>query len=370
MKRERLHTPDKRRVLCIGPLPPPVHGSAMMTQIIKDSTFINDRIILDWVNLSTSRKIEEIGHGSFTKLGRFTASYFKTFWKLMTRKYDACYIAITCHGTGFLKDAPFALMCKLAGHKLILHQHNKGMAADVDRPIFRWLLKKVYSGAKVILLSWHLFPDIEKIVSQSQVTICPNGIPDAPMVKSSHQSRPRFLFLSNLMESKGVITVLDACRQLKHRGYIFECRFVGGETIEIDNSRFNKEKSSRGLDGEVVYAGRKYGDDKHREFSEADIFVFPTSDDCFPLVLLEAMQHSLPVISTEIGGIPDMVEDGANGLIVPVNDAARLADAMARLLDSPQERERFGRNGKEKLNSKYTLRRFEENIFACLNQDI
>lgn len=95
----------------IAPLPPPVHGSAMMTQYIKDSAIINENVDMDWINLSTSRSMDEIGKQNPNKIVRFILSYIKTLWKLSTRRYDKCYLAITCHGKGFLKDAPFALLC-------------------------------------------------------------------------------------------------------------------------------------------------------------------------------------------------------------------------------------------------------------------
>ncbi len=372
MKKER-STEKRYKILCIGPLPPPVHGSSIMTDYLKNSAYINERIDIDWVNLSTSRKMEEIGRGSIKKIARFISSYLKTFGFLLKNRYDRCYLAITCHGAGFLKDAPFVLMCKMFGRKIIIHQHNKGMTADVDRPVFRWLLKRVYKDTKVILLSWKLYPDIQKIVDKDQITVCPNGIPDdVPHYYLRNHTRPVLLFLSNLLEGKGVITLLDACQILKEHGYDFECRFVGGDTIEIDKFRFNKERTSRGLDDHVVYAGRKYGEEKYQEFANADIFVFPTyyDNECFPVVILEAMQQSLPVVSTNEGGIADIIDDDKTGKIIPQKNPGKLAETLAELLDAPEKRKKLGRNGKEKYNSNYTLRKFEENMFACLTEDL
>ena len=127
----------KKRILCIVPLPPPVHGSAMMCQYIKDSHLINDTFQCDYVNLSTSRRMDEIGKRSIKKLFRFIGSYLAVLKKLFIHHYDACYLAITCYGIGFLKDAPFVLLCKLFGCKVIIHQHNKGMANDINRKPFR-----------------------------------------------------------------------------------------------------------------------------------------------------------------------------------------------------------------------------------------
>ncbi|WP_295876845.1 hypothetical protein [uncultured Akkermansia sp.] len=97
-------------------------------------------------------------------------------WKLITHRPDIAYLAITCHGIGFLKDAPFVLLCKLFGCKIVLHQHNKGMKAYVDKPVYRWLLPLVYKKSTVILLSWLLYDDISAVVQREQVKVCPNGI--------------------------------------------------------------------------------------------------------------------------------------------------------------------------------------------------
>lgn len=354
------------RILMIAPLPPPVHGSAMMTQYIKDSEFINERICIDWINLSTSRSMDEIGKKSLIKYWRFALAYIKTFCNLLTHRYDACYIALTCHGNGFIKDAPFALLCKLFGKKLIIHQHNKGMSKDVDKQVFRWLFQMVYKNSTVILLSWRLYPDIEKIVSREQVRICPNGIPETDVYSrnESQSTIPQILFLSNLIESKGVLVLLDACKILKEKGYLFNCRFVGGETKEIDASRFQKEVEKRGLNDFVKYAGKKYGKDKYKEFSDSDMFVFPTyyKNECFPLVLLEAIQQKIPVVSTTEGGIPDIVKDGDTGLLVEPENAIDLAIKIESLINNPDLRHSIGMNGFNNYKKNYTLDKFQENI--------
>ena len=352
------------RILMIAPLPPPVHGSSMMTQYIKESEFINERIHMDWINLSTSRHMDEIGKKSFMKFWRFAFAYIKTIWNLLTHRYEACYIAITCHGNGFLKDAPFALLCKLFRCNLVIHQHNKGMANDIDKPIYRWLFPLVYKNSKVILLSWHLYPDIQRIVNKEQVAICPNGIPATSQYSKNPHSIPQLLFLSNLIISKGVYTLLDACKIINDDGYDFVCRFVGGETTEINKDKFDQEVIARGLENKVFYVGKKYGEEKYLEFTNADIFVFPTyyKNECFPLVLLEAMQQSIPVISTTEGGIPDIIDHDKNGLLVSPKNANDLAMKIEALINNPDMRRSIGINGFNKYKKNYTLDKFEENI--------
>ena len=353
----------KKRILFIVPLPPPVHGSAMMCQYIKDSRLINDTFQCDFVNLSTSRRMDEIGKRSINKIFRFIGSYFKVLRKLFTHHYDACYLAITCHGIGFLKDAPFVLLCKLFRCKVIIHQHNKGMAKDVNHFPYKWLLPIVYKHTKVILLSWKLYPDIKQIVQKEQIYICPNGIPNSNFKPSSLTNTvPHLLFLSNLIESKGVIDLLDACKILKDDGYNFICNFVGGESKDIDSKRFNSEISTRNLNDVVFYLGKKFGIKKDEILSNSDIFVFPTCDDCFPLVLLEAMQHSLPIVTTNIGGIEDIITNNTNGLICKAHNPKHLSNQIALLLNDSKKKKKMGTEGYNIYNKHFTLCQFETNI--------
>jgi len=363
----------KPRILFITPLPPPVHGAAVVSRQIMESQLIGDAFDCDFVNLSTSRNMKEIGKGSLLKIWRFLVAYAKTFRLLASHKYDLCYLAITCHGGSFLKDAPFVRLCKLFGKRIVIHQHNKGMSACVDRWPYRSMLPSVYRNVKVILLSWHLYPDIEKIVPRTNVCICPNGInPGAAHYVERNNGTPRILFLSNLIESKGVLVLLDALKILLEKGCPFICDFVGGQTSEIDAARFEQEVTKRGLENRVFFLGGKYGQEKDEIFDRSDIFAFPTfyGNECFPLVILEAMSHYLPVVTTDEGGIPDMVENGVNGFVCRRKDPSSLADSLQSLLSDSSLRHRMGQEGRRKLENAFTSEIFEKRMFDFLNSEI
>lgn len=367
------------KVLFIGTLPPPVHGSAVVSQQIKDSKLIKETFRCDWVNLGISRRMDEIGKRTLAKPFRFVGAWLRTLWLLLTHRYALCYLAITCHGVGFLKDAPFVLLCKLFRKKIIIHQHNKGMSKDVDRWPYRWLLPLCYKNAKVILLSWHLYPDIERIVPRENVMICPNGIKVQAFKRSNGSTSkdteetnklPRLLFLSNLIESKGVIVLLDALKILADKGYSFQCDFVGGETKEIDAKRFAEEVDKRQLNTLVVYHGRKYGEEKDAVLADTDMFIHPTTEDCFPLVLLEAMSYCLPIVTTNEGGIPDIVNDGINGHICEKSNPESLAYCIEKLLVNAEKRKTKGEAGYRILLEKFTEVKFEEKIKECLSASL
>lgn len=183
---------------------------------------------------------------------------------------------------------------------------------------------------------------------------------------------PRLLFLSNLIESKGVLVLLDALKVLKDKGYSFICDFVGGETKEIDAKRFEEEVEKRGLNELAIYRGRKYGEEKEKAFEQSDVFVFPTyyPNECFPLVLLEAMQHGLPCVTTDEGGIRDIVVSNINGFICERKDAASLATCLIQLILDRNMRIRMGEASRERLYKFYTERNFENNMEEILKKSI
>ena len=185
--------------------------------------------------------------------------------------------------------------------------------------------------------------------------------------KKNENDVPVLLFLSNLIESKGVYYLLEACAILKEKGINFKCLFVGGEGDITKNDFLIKIKELNLIDS-VFYLGKKYDKEKHQIFMKSDIFIFPTfySNECFPLVTLEAMQYSIPVISTNEGGIPDIIDDGITGFIIKKKDETELANKIISLLENENLRIKLGNNGRKKFLNQYTLTHFENNLLNIL----
>lgn len=367
----------KPKILFIAPLPPPVHGSAMVSQCIQESKVLHEVFQMDFINLSTSRNMDEIGKTSLRKVFRFVGAYLRLVGKLMTNRYSMCYLAITCHGIGFLKDAPFVWLCKLFRRRVVIHQHNKGMAKDVNRLPYRWFLPMTYRNTYVILLSERLYPDVSEVVRKEQVCICANGIKDPfggilSEAKNLHASSEytRILFLSNLLINKGVFILLKACQVLKDKGYTFVCNFVGSETKEITRSCLEEEVHRLGLQDCVTFHGPQYGEAKLGFFYRADLFVQPTLDDCFPLTIIEAMACGLPVVATDEGAIPDMVVEGKTGFICKRENVSSLVNAIEKLLKDREIRKQMGDKARLVYKERFTLEAFENRLRDVLSDTL
>jgi glycosyltransferase involved in cell wall biosynthesis len=360
------------KILFILHFPPPVHGAAMVGQYIRESATINNAFIGRYINLGTSRSIDEIGKGGIIKLWRYFVLLWKTAFTVLSFRPNLVYLTLTSKGGGFYKDALVAIKAKALGAKMVYHFHNKGVSTRQHRWLDNILYKIVFKNADVILLSEHLYPDIQKYVPKNRVHICPNGIPEivhSSKFKTHNEvtAPVEILFLSNLIESKGVYVLLEACKILKKKELDFLCTYVGGEgDISAERLQQNIEKS--GLTEDVHYAGKKYGVDKSEVFLQANIFVHPSLNDCFPLVLLEAMQFSLPVVSTYEGGIPGIVEKDKTGFLVPQNDAVALAEKLELLIKNPVLCKEMGELGKKKYEAEFTLAAFEARFTTILKE--
>ena len=357
-------------ILFVIHMPPPVHGAAMVGKYIHDSEMINSVFDCHYINLTTASSLEDIGHFKFKKI--------YSLWHLLSKIHHAVnelqpnYVYITPNAKGgpFYKDFVVVMMLKWMCCKVVAHYHNKGVSTR-QNILDHFLYKRFFNGLKIILLSECLYPDVQKYVKKDDVFICPNGIPErckkGKMNNEKSISIPHVLFLSNLLIDKGVLVLLDALKILKEKGCSFVCDFVGDETADMDATRFEEEIKIRDLTEIAYYRGKQYGKDKDYYLDSSDIFVHPTNDDCFPLVLLEAMQHGLPIVTTDEGGIPDIVKDGENGYLCKQNNPKDLAEKLITLLDDEQLRLKMGQDGYMKFQENYTLEIFEKRFTDILH---
>lgn len=371
----------KQKILFIMHMPPPVHGAAMVGQYIHDSKLINEKFEGHYINLTTAKNLQDIGKVGFRKFVDFVKLLRRIRKSLKTINPELVYVTPNACGGAFYKDYIVVQMIKRMGYQVVVHYHNKGVSTRQNRFLDSFLYQRFFKGIKVILLSECLYGDVKKYVKREDVFVCGNGIPDviensacSETVASDHIDGkvPHVLFLSNLLISKGVVVLLDSLKVLKEKGCRFVCDFVGGETVEMDAAMFQAEVAKRELEGMVVYHGRKYGNDKEAFLNGADIFVFPTfyHNECFPLVLLEAMQHHLPCVSTTEGGIPGIIDDGKTGFLVPKHDAENLAEKIQVLLTDAELRQRMGKAGREKFEKEFTLEVFEKRMAEILRENV
>jgi len=189
-----------------------------------------------------------------------------------------------------------------------------------------------------------------------------------------YQPKPRaegktlVLSVGQLKEKKGFPYLFEACQLLKEQGYDFKCEIIGEGPL---HNSLQTEIERLGLKDTVVLLGAQAHQNVIRKYEEAQVFVLPAvpgSDgdrDGIPNVILEALAMELPVISTQHSGIPEVIESGVNGLLVPVEDANSLAKAIAEVLDNPTLGRSFGERGRKKVMEGFSI---DANVGKLLNE--
>lgn len=365
----------KKKILFLLHLPPPVHGSSMVGKWIKESEIINDSFKCSYVNLLASKQVHQTGRVTVEKIIGMFSVFLKLINQLILEKPNLCYLALTTTGIGFYRDVILVFLLRVFRVKRVFHLHNKGVKGFAQKGINKILYKFAFKNARVIILSSFLYDDINEFVPLSNVEICYNGIPfDSAQNRENQEvsnKKITILFLSNLIESKGVFVLLHAISLLKRKKINVQGVFVGGEG-DIDKTEFERKVEELMIGDSVSYLGKKYNKEKDEVFKSANIFVLPTfySKECFPLVLLEAMSFGLPIISTEEGGIKTIIEDGKTGYIVPKKDEVELANRLENLINLPEKRKEMGIKGKERFLKEFTLINFENRLLEILNKSL
>jgi len=169
---------------------------------------------------------------------------------------------------------------------------------------------------------------------------------------------PVLLFVAQLSERKGTPVLVEACRILAERGVSFRCVIVGdGPQRELVAQLVEQYA----LQEVVELAGVVFQEHLKKYLEQADVFVLPCvvasngDMDGVPVSLMEAMAMEIATVSTDVSGIPELIEDGVSGLLVPEKDAVALADALQRLLKDKELCMRLGKHGRQKVLHEFDI---------------
>ena len=177
--------------------------------------------------------------------------------------------------------------------------------------------------------------------------------------------RPGLVAVANLEPRKGLSLLLRALAGLRDRGIDVATALVGDGPLR---GRLVDEARELGLNGSVRMLG--WREDVDAILDQADMLVLPSlADECLPYVILEAMAHRLPVVSTDVAGIPEMVVDGDTGLVVPPSDRDALAAALARLAAEPADARAMGERGSRRLLEHFTRAAMVDSMSRVLRLD-
>lgn len=358
-----------KKILQIISLPPPVHGSNIMNRYVKKSDLINNEFDVTVLKYNFVNSVSEIGNLSFKKFFHFLLIVFRLLNLLFSKKFDLVYFPIVPYGISFLRDSIIVFILKLFNKKIIFHMHGKGIQKNYVK--HKLIYDYVFNNTSSIILSNFLSYDLKFL--NTKLYVLNNGIENYPKSKKTKQyEKIKILYVSNFILEKGVLDLIDSISLINDIDVNFELNLVGNFTNEISEEYLRSKIKSLNLSEIINLVGPMYGQQKNDIFSESHLFVFPTyyPNECFPLVLLEACQFSLPIISTFEGAIPDIVTDNYNGYLVEQRNIEELSNKILEVITDKKKMILFSNNANEKFHSTYTLQKFENNLLKILKSEL
>ena len=186
----------------------------------------------------------------------------------------------------------------------------------------------------------------------------------APAPKTQVNCQCELLCVGRLTSAKGQAILLEAVAELQTRQVPVRLTLVG---MGPDEKSLQAYAEQLGIRGQVRFTGAVDQDHILRYYQTADMFVLPSFAEGLPVVLMEAMAMEIPCITTAITGVPELIQNGEDGLLVAASDVNGLADAISRLANDPELRRKIGQAGREKVLAEYDLHKNTELLFKAFS---
>lgn len=274
-------------------------------------------------------------------------------WMLLRRQVGLLHCHVAMRGS-FWRKSIFARAAQLAGVPVIFHLHGSETAAFyAGLPV---ALRRLFSAQleavdRVFVLSdsWREF--VLAVAPGARVEVMPNYVdmPDDAAIRQAHEG-VRIVFLGLLGQRKGVYDLIEAFASIA--GDLPDLKLQIGGNGEEDLVR--AAVRSAGMASRIDVLGWVAGDTKAALLAHGDVFVLPSHNEGLPVSLLEAMSWGLPVISTTVGGIPQLVRHEEDGFLIQAGDRFGLAQALSRLGSDASLRRRMGDAGRARVGATFS----------------
>ncbi|MDH4229026.1 MAG: glycosyltransferase [Nitrospirota bacterium] len=229
-----------------------------------------------------------------------------------------------------------AVVSWLTGKPLAVYAHGSDINVYADKSaLYRLLTRLVLGRARhVFAVSREIHERLEHrwSVPPERLSLIPCGIDTRMFFPAESQSElvspPRFLFVGDLVPAKGVPELVDAALELWREGMVFRLDVVGDGPLRQE---FTARLAEMGADKIITFHGPLPRTEVARLMRRNHCLVLPSHNEGTPLCVMEALSSGIPVLASRVGGIPDLVRDGVDGLLVPPRDVSALSAALHRL---------------------------------------
>ena len=289
----------------------------------------------------------------------FGICLLKLFYYILCRRIRIVHIHGASYGS-FLRKMIIINICYILRIKTIYHIHGAEFKSFYQR--HPAIIKRTIKKATVLIVlsqSWREF--FSEIVDENKIFVLNNMIPDPCFVRKHNFDLPvKFLFLGIIGKRKGIFDLLEIVNQNKEflAGKLLLCAGGNGETEKlVDFIEKNK------LQKLVSFEGWVSGEKKDKLLRSCDVCILPSYAEGLPIFILEAMSYGLPVISTTVGGIPEVIGNNLNGFLITPGDTQTLLKYIRYFIEHPDVISTMGQQNQKDIKSFYS-----ENIIPDLRK--
>ena len=252
----------------------------------------------------------------------------------------------------FHDDFSFPFFSFLVRKPKIFHLH--GMNADFFRTyrLNRVILRHV--ADLYISISKQMQKDLASLgINKEKIVYLPNSVNTQLFCPQEQKEDDLLLFVGRITFSKGLHVLLEALRHIKKSVRLMIIGSVWSHKYYQDILKLTEMENREGKH-KITYLGAMDQADILKWYQKASIFILPSFGEGFPVVIIEALSCETPVVATHVGGIPEIVRNHENGILVPQSNPLKLAEAIQHLLDNKDVRIRLGREGRKSVISNFS----------------
>jgi glycosyltransferase involved in cell wall biosynthesis len=343
------------RVLLASPLPPPAGGIASWTarllavptpsDIVRFHTDISSHSLVHYTAPVAVDRV--LRHGRVA--GRF-------LWSCTQTRPDVVHLT-TSYDAAFARDRLFIAWSRMLGAAVVLNIRGgdfERFYRSKDAAGQRWVHAVLEQCAAVVPITSET-ANFLRGLGLRNIRVIPNCIDVLPFPVTTLSRPPfRWLYVGWILPVKGLLEILEALRAFPHANLTMVGPFVDQDN-RSSRDLFEETCARLNVRDRVRLLPEMSSDEVRSLYREHDLFVFPTHREGFPNVLLEAMEAGLPIVTTRVGGIPDMIEDGKEGLLVQPRSAAEVGNAIRTLDGDPAFAAKLGQAARRRVLEHYAV---------------
>lgn len=312
------------KVLMVGSAEQSGGGVASVLRLMKTMPF--------WKKYQCGWLGTQIQRGYGVKSWYAVKAYVKAIFTIW--KFDIVHFHTVPDKICLIIQMPVLLLALLGRKKVIMHIHMGNQLEDhTDNKLFIWCLN--HADCVVLLAKkWqNLFEVLFPTVKATRTAVIYNACASTPAVDYSVKEKS-IIFAAHLDENKRADLLLQAWKNLKVDFPDWHITIMGNGDVE----KYSRMSHEMGLDDSVTFTGYITGKEKEDIWNKASIYCMCSRHEGFPMVVLEAWARGIAVVTTPVGGLPDVIEEGKNCLTFPFGDAEGLEKQLRRLMESPELR--------------------------------